>query len=122
MAEKKDEITVLLEEVEQNKDVIFARFKGHHTNKEKQNIWENIATKLTEPGGLKDQARRSARSGRILQVWQKGRGHCRGLQLKKQVVGPMSPPFSQQRKRRPCQYLAQVLQMELVVVLTSLEE
>ncbi len=36
----KDEINVLLEEVERNKYVIiFTRFKGNHTNKEKQNIW-----------------------------------------------------------------------------------
>ncbi|XP_056102083.1 myb-related transcription factor, partner of profilin-like [Rhinichthys klamathensis goyatoka] len=61
---QKDEINVLLEEIEQNKDVIFTRFKGHHTNKEKQNIWEDIATKLTATRGVQ-------RSGKeVRKKWQ----------------------------------------------------
>ncbi|XP_051958612.1 myb-related transcription factor, partner of profilin-like [Xyrauchen texanus] len=52
------------EEIEQNKDVIFNRFKGHHTNKEKQNIWEDIATKLTATRGVQ-------RSGKeVRKKWQ----------------------------------------------------
>ncbi|XP_048009268.1 myb-related transcription factor, partner of profilin-like [Megalobrama amblycephala] len=61
---QKDEVNVLLEEVERNKDVIFTRFKGHHTNKEKQNIWEDTATKLTATRGVK-------RSGKeVRKKWQ----------------------------------------------------
>ncbi|KAA0722909.1 hypothetical protein E1301_Tti013664 [Triplophysa tibetana] len=61
---QKDEINVLLEEIEKNKDVIFTRFKGHHTNKEKQNIWEDIATKLTATRGVQ-------RSGKeVRKKWQ----------------------------------------------------
>lgn len=49
--------------------------------------------------GIKDQGRRSGRHGRTIQALLKEKGHCRGQQLIKQVVGLMTPPsYSRRRK------------------------
>ena len=46
------------------KHIIFSRFKGSHTNKQKQKIWENFARKLTVTRGIK-------RSGKeVRKKWQ----------------------------------------------------
>lgn len=50
---QKEEINIILEEVELQKHIIFSRFKGSHTNKEKQKMWDDIATKLTATRGIK---------------------------------------------------------------------
>lgn len=61
---QKEEINIILEEVELQKHTIFSRFKGSHTNKEKQKIWDDIATKLTATRGIK-------RSGKeVRKKWQ----------------------------------------------------
>ncbi len=97
---QKEEINVILEEVKlKQQHRIVSRFKGSHTNKEKFKIWDDIATKLTATRGIKDQGRRSGRRGRTIQALLKEKGHCRGQQLIKQVVGLLTPPsYSRRRK------------------------
>ena len=44
---KAEEMSNLIEEIERNQSIIFSRFKGAHTNKEKTKLWEEIAQKIT---------------------------------------------------------------------------
>ena len=48
---KVEELHILLEEVEANKGLLFDRFKGAHTNKEKVKKWGEIAERITAVTG-----------------------------------------------------------------------
>ena len=49
---KAEEINILLEEVEANKGILFDRFKGAHTNKQKTKKWGEIAERMTALTGI----------------------------------------------------------------------
>ena len=49
---KAEEINILLEEVEANKGILFDRFKGAHTNKQKIKKWGEIAERMTALTGI----------------------------------------------------------------------
>ena len=42
-----------MEEIEKNKEWLFSRFKGAHTNKQKSKVWEEIAQKCTAVSGVR---------------------------------------------------------------------
>ena len=49
---KAEELNILLEEVEANKGILFDRFKGAHTNKQKTKKWGEIAERMTALTGI----------------------------------------------------------------------
>ena len=49
---KPEELNVLLEEVEANKVLLYDRFKGAHTNKQKVKKWGEIAERMTAVTGI----------------------------------------------------------------------
>lgn len=60
---KPDELNILLEEVEANKGILFDRFKGAHTNKQKAKRWGEIAQWTTAVNGT------SRSDGEVRKKW-----------------------------------------------------